>query len=57
MNQFDRQARIIENLRVKPISHGQVHTFQIAIPESRTEELSYGRREVLETSLIKHNSA
>lgn len=56
MNQFDRQARIIENLRVKPISHGQVHTFQIAIPESQTEELSCGRREVLETSLNKHNS-
>jgi len=56
MNQSDRQDRIVEYLRIKPISHGQVYTFQIAVPDSQMVQISAERREDLRRSLIEQGS-
>jgi len=56
MNRSERQNRIIEYLRIKPISHGQVYTFQIAVPESQIVEILLERREALKTSLTEQGS-
>lgn len=56
MNSSERNARIIESLRIKPITHGQVHTFQIAIPESENQTILFERHQVLEESLTNHKS-
>ncbi|NJR16812.1 MAG: hypothetical protein HC785_14620 [Calothrix sp. CSU_2_0] len=34
MDEKQRRDRIVNYLRIKPVNHGQVYTFQIAIPES-----------------------
>ena len=51
MNAAERRDRIVEYLRIKPISHGQVYTFQIAVPESEVVEIPYGRHDYLRKSL------
>lgn len=56
MNSSERQNRIVEYLRIKPISHGQVYTFQIAIPESQIIEIPLERREALKSSLTEQGS-
>lgn len=56
MGQSERRNRIIEYLRIKPISHGQVHTFQIAVPELLVEDISAERHEALKSSLVEHGS-
>ena len=56
METSNRQAQIGKNLGIRPISHGQIHTFQIAVPKSQRQELSQERRQTLEKSLIQHNS-
>jgi methyl-accepting chemotaxis protein len=56
MDQLERQKRIVEYLKVKPISHGQVYTFQIAIPESESLEISPDRFEILSNSFNQQNT-
>ncbi|HLO49580.1 MAG TPA: Rho termination factor N-terminal domain-containing protein [Kamptonema sp.] len=56
MDRSDSQSRIIEYLRIEPISHSQIHTFQIAIPESQRGEIPQHRREALRRSLIELGS-
>nr|WP_052324661.1 hypothetical protein [Hassalia byssoidea] len=56
MKEAERRDRIVEYLRIKPISHGQVYTFQIAIPKSEDLEISSERRENLERSLTQQGS-
>ncbi|NEO54338.1 MAG: hypothetical protein F6K54_15350 [Okeania sp. SIO3B5] len=56
MDQSERQKRIVQYLEIKPINHGQVHSFQIAIPESERLEISPERREILERSLKEQDS-
>ena len=56
MDRSDTPSRIIEYLRIKPISHSQIYTFQIAIPESQQEEIPQDRREALRISLIEQGS-
>ncbi|QYO62330.1 Rho termination factor N-terminal domain-containing protein [Leptolyngbya sp. 7M] len=56
MDQLERQKRIVEYLKVKPISHGQVYTFQIAIPETESLEISPDRFEALSNSFKQQNT-
>lgn len=56
MDQSESQSRIIEYLRIKPISHSQIYTFQIAIPESGRGEISQERRDAIRRSLIEQGS-
>lgn len=56
MSQSERRDRIVEYLRVKPVSHGQVYTFQIAIPESQIEEISAERLAAIKRSFTEQNT-
>ncbi|MBD2193926.1 MULTISPECIES: hypothetical protein [Calothrix] len=56
MDSSERRARIRANLGIEPISHGQVYTFQIAIPESEKENISLERSQLIEDTLIQHKS-
>lgn len=56
MNESERRDRIIKYLEIKPISHGQIYTFQIAIPESEVGEIPPQRREDLRRSLTEQGS-
>ncbi|MBW4635203.1 MAG: Rho termination factor N-terminal domain-containing protein [Iphinoe sp. HA4291-MV1] len=56
MNSVESQNRIIEYLRIKPISHGQVYTFQIAVPESEVVAIPSERREQLKESFTQQGT-
>ncbi|WP_341739465.1 Rho termination factor (modular protein) [Microcoleus sp. CAWBG640] len=56
MERSQDQNRIIEYLRIKPISHSQIYTSQIAIPETQRGEIIRDRREALRRSLIEQGS-
>lgn len=56
MDQLERQKRIVEYLKVKPINHGQVYTFQIAIPESESLEIPPERFELLSNSFTQQKT-
>ncbi len=56
MNSSERSARLRANLGIEPISHGQIYTFQIAIPESEKENTSPEKRLLIEESLTQHKS-
>lgn len=56
MDQAERQKRIVDYLRVKPVSHGQVYTFQIAIPDSESVEISPERFDLLSNSLTQQTT-
>ncbi|MEH2263710.1 Rho termination factor N-terminal domain-containing protein [Nostoc sp.] len=56
MNSAERRDRIVEYLRIKPISHGQIHTFQIAVPESEVLEIPSEKREYLRNSLTQQGT-
>lgn len=56
MDQLERQKKIVEYLRVKPISHGQIYTFQIAIPDSELKEIAHERFEVLRNNLAQQST-
>ena len=56
MERSQDQNRIVEYLRIKPISHSQIYTSQIAIPETQGEEIPRDRREALRRSLIEQGS-
>ncbi|MEG4857933.1 Rho termination factor (modular protein) [Microcoleus sp. K1-B6] len=56
MDRSSDQNRIVEYLRIKPISHSQIYTSQIAIPEPQRGEIPRERREALRRSLIEQGS-
>jgi ParB-like chromosome segregation protein Spo0J len=56
MSQDIRRELISKNLGIKPINHGQVYTFQIALPNSRKQPLSLEQRQAIEQSLLAHQS-
>ncbi|MEH2177509.1 Rho termination factor N-terminal domain-containing protein [Nostoc sp.] len=56
MNSAERRNRIVEYLRIKSISHGQVYTFQIAVPKSETVEVPFEKRESLRNSLTQQGT-
>lgn len=56
MSQDIRRELISKNLNIKPISHGQVYTFQVILPDSRKRAISLERRQVIEKSLIAHQT-
>jgi hypothetical protein len=56
MEQSERRARIRANLGIEPINHGQVYTFQIAVPDPEKKDIPQERRQILEDSLTGHKS-
>ncbi|MBW3587668.1 MAG: Rho termination factor (modular protein) [Cyanobacteria bacterium 0813] len=56
MDRSSDQNRIVEYLRIKPISHTQIYTSQIAVPELHKGEIPRERREALRRSLIEQGS-
>ncbi|HHP7245153.1 MAG TPA: hypothetical protein ACFE0H_10765, partial [Elainellaceae cyanobacterium] len=56
MSQDIRRELISKNLGIKPINHGQVHTFQIALPDSKKQAISLEQRQAIEESLLAHQS-
>ena len=56
MDRSQDQNRIVEYLRIKPISHSQIYTSQIAVPEDQRGEIPRERREALRRSLIEQGS-
>lgn len=56
MSQDIRRELISKNLGIKPINHGQVYTFQIALPESRKQTVSLEQRQAIERSLLAHQT-
>lgn len=56
MSLSERQIQIGSYLGIKPITHGQIHTFQIAIPNAETIEVLPERREILAQTLKEHQS-
>ncbi|MEH1901642.1 MAG: hypothetical protein V7L04_09545 [Nostoc sp.] len=56
MNSAERREQIVKYLRIKSISHGQVYTFQIAVPESEVVEVPSEKREYLRNSLTQQGT-
>jgi len=56
MDRLSDQNRIVEYLRIKPISHSQIYTSQIAVPEPQRGEIPRERREAIRRSLIEQGS-
>ena len=56
MSLSERQIQIGSYLGIQPIIHGQIHTFQIAIPNAETIEILPERREILAQTLKEHQS-
>lgn len=56
MNQDIRRELISKNLGVIPINHGQVYTFQVALPETEKQAISLERYQAIEQSLLQHQS-
>lgn len=56
MEKPDRSQQIRVHLGIEPISHGQIYTFQIAVPESQKHDISLERYQVLADSLTNHKT-
>ncbi|MDF0556801.1 hypothetical protein [Kamptonema sp. UHCC 0994] len=56
MEKPDRRQQIRSYLGLEPISHGQIHTFQIAVPESQKHDISIERYQALADSLTNHKT-
>ena len=56
MEKPDRRQQIRSYLSLEPISHGQIHTFQIAVPESQKHDISIERYQALADSLTNHKT-
>ncbi len=56
MDRSSDENRIVEYLRIKPISHSQIYTSQIAVPQPQRGEIPRDRREALRRSLIEQGS-
>ena len=51
-----RQQRIVDRLRPKPISHGQIETHLIAVSSLKLEDISDERRQLLKDSIEQEGS-
>jgi hypothetical protein len=51
MDYAERQKKIVEYLRIKSTSHGQIYTFQIAVPNPESIEIAPERFEAVSHSL------
>jgi len=51
MEDKQRRDRIVQYLQIKPINHGQIYTYQIAIPQEEILEIPLEREEYLRNSL------
>ncbi|MGB3493657.1 MAG: hypothetical protein WBA57_13080 [Elainellaceae cyanobacterium] len=56
MSQNIRREIIGKNLGIKPINHGQVYIFQIALPDEKRQPLSLERRQAIERILLEYQS-
>lgn len=56
MDDKQRRERIVNYLKIKPLNHGQIYTFQIAIPPSENVDISFERREYLKMSLTQQGT-
>lgn len=56
MDSLERRKRIRAYLGIEPISHGQVYTFQIAIPNPNLQNIPIERRQTIEDSLMLHKT-
>ncbi|MBW4621165.1 MAG: hypothetical protein KME17_17625 [Cyanosarcina radialis HA8281-LM2] len=56
MDTSKRRKLIGNSLGIKPINHGQLYTFQIAVPESDTKDISYERHQLISKSLTECKS-
>ncbi len=56
MEKLDRRQQIRSYLGLEPISHGQIHTFQIAVPESQKRDIPLERYQALADSLTNHKT-
>ncbi|AFZ59010.1 hypothetical protein H6G54_23670 [Anabaena cylindrica FACHB-243] len=56
MDAAERHARIVDYLRIKPISHGQIYTFQIAVPAYEIVEVSLEKQNYLKNSLTQQGT-
>jgi Rho termination factor, N-terminal domain len=56
MDETQRRDRIVSYLRIKPVNHGQIYTFQIAIPPSEDIDILFERREYLKMSLTQQGT-
>jgi hypothetical protein len=56
MDEQQRRDRIVNYLRIKPVNHGQIYTFQIAIPTSEVTDIPFDRGEYLKASLIQQET-
>jgi hypothetical protein len=56
MDQSQRRERIRANLGIKPITHGQIYTFQIAIPDALKQDIAIEQQEAIADSLLQHGS-
>jgi hypothetical protein len=56
MDENQRRDRIVSYLRIKPLNHGQIYTFQIAIPPSENIDISSEKRESIKESLTQQGT-
>lgn len=56
MDRTERSNRIRANLGIEPISHGQIYSFQVAVPSSQQQEISHDRRQLLAETLTLHHT-
>lgn len=56
MDELERQKKIVEYLQIKPISHGQIYTFQMAVPPSTPTKTSPERFETISYSLTQQGT-
>ncbi|MBV6621687.1 MAG: hypothetical protein KI793_01825 [Rivularia sp. (in: Bacteria)] len=56
MDLSERRARIRSNLSIEAISHGEVYTFQVAIPESEQESIIPEKLQLIEDAFIQHQN-
>ena len=56
MDYADRQKRIVEHLRIKSTSHGQIYTFQMAVSPSTPTNIPLERFEAIKHSLTQQGT-
>jgi hypothetical protein len=56
MDEKERRDRIVNYLRIKPVNHGQIYTFQIAIPPSENIDIPWERQEHLKMTLTQQGT-
>lgn len=56
MDELERQKKIVEYLQIKSTSHGQIYTFQMAVPTSTSTKIDPKRFEAISHSLIRQRT-